>query len=232
MKRLAAAAVLVLLALAAPAHAASVLDDPATFRDPPRDVRPKFRMWWGQFVGGSLDTGAVREELKAIADAGFGGVEIGFTPAVWANDVQRAGLQAALAEGHQRGLRIDMTLGANWPLQTPNTGAGSGLSEQELMYGRKDLTGGSTYDGAVPAAIDDGDQPRGKLVAVTAARVLDRGPAVTGAGAARGLDRGPAVTDAGTPPAKSTVLDPGSLVDLTARVRPDHTITWDVPQGD
>src|SRR4051795_11298818 len=80
----AAAALLALLALAAPAHAASVLDDPAAFRDPPRDVRPKFRWWWGNFaLPSSLDPAAVRDELKAMADAGFGGAEIGFTPSVW-----------------------------------------------------------------------------------------------------------------------------------------------------
>src|SRR3954465_2939653 len=122
MNRLAPAAVLALLALAAPAQAASVLDDPAAFRDPPRQVRPKFRWWWGNFaLPSSLDTAAVSEELKAIGDAGFGGVEIGFTPSGWANRAQRAGLQAALAEARRRGLGVDMTLGANWPLQTRNT---------------------------------------------------------------------------------------------------------------
>src|SRR4051794_38791290 len=204
------------MAAAPSAEAApSVLDDPGAFRDPPRQVRPKFRWWWGNFVlPSSLDPAAVTEELKAIGDAGFGGVEIGFTPSVWANDAQRAGLQASLAEARRRGLSVDMTLGANWPLQTPNTAKGTGLSEQELMYGRKDVSG--TFDGAVPPAIGD-DQPRGKLVAVTAARVVDRGPAVD---------------QAGTPPAKSTVLDPDSLVDLTARVRSDRTLHWDAPPGD
>src|SRR4051794_16262535 len=204
------------MAAAPSAEAApSVLDDPGAFRDPPRQVRPKFRWWWGNFaLPSSLDTAAVTEELEAIGDAGFGGVEIGFTPSVWANDAQRAGLQASLAEARRRGLSVDMTLGANWPLQTPNTAKGTGLSEQELMYGRKDVSG--TFDGAVPPAIGD-DQPRGKLVAVTAARVVDRGPAVD---------------QAGTPPAKPTVLDPASLVDLTAQVRPDRTLHWDAPPGD
>src|SRR3954452_3420686 len=154
MKQLAGVCLLAVLALTAPAQAASVLDDPGAFRDPPRQVRPKFRWWWGNFaLPSSLDTAAVSEELKAIGDAGFGGVEIGFTPSVWANDAQRAGLQAALAEARRRGLGVDMTLGANWPLQTPNTAAGSGLSEQELQYGRKDVSGPSTYDDQVPAAI-------------------------------------------------------------------------------
>jgi hypothetical protein len=45
------------------------------------------------------------------------------------------------------------------------------------------------------------------------------------------LDRGPAAKE-GTPPAKSTILDPASLIDLTGQVRPDHTIHWDVPAGD
>src|SRR3954463_1035495 len=115
MMRRAGLFLLALLAFAAPAQAASVLDDPGAFRDPPRQVRPKFRWWWGNFaLPSSLDPAAVSDELGAIAGAGFGGVEIGFTPSVWANDAQRAGLQAALTEARRRGLRVDMTLGANW----------------------------------------------------------------------------------------------------------------------
>jgi hypothetical protein len=192
-------------ALASPAQAAKLPVSRAAFKDPPRDVRPKFRWWWGNFVGvgSSLDPAAIADELKAIADAGFGGAEIGFSPGVWANDLQRAGLKAALTEARKYGLKIDMTLGANWPFQTPNTAAGSGLSEQELMYGRTDLTGPTTFTGAVPPpADDDNDPPRGRVVAVTAARVI-----------------------------QGNQLDPKSLVDLSDRLK-GNTVSWDVPQGD
>jgi len=204
-------------AVAAPA-APSVLNDRAAFADPPRETRPKFRWWWGNVAGTStLDPASIPGELKSIADAGFGGVEIAFNSGTWASDTQRESLERALVEAKKLGLQIDMTLGAFWPFQTPNTKPGSGLSEQELMYGRTDLSGPSTFSGAVPAAPDDANGQRGgKVVGVSAARVVQAGPAVT----------------PGTPPASPTVLDPDSLVDLTAKLQPDGTVSWDVPAGD
>ncbi len=196
------------LTLAAPAA--------ASMQDPAKDVRPKFRMWWGGLVAGGVHPEIVTQELEAISAAGFGGVEIGFTASAWANDSQRTALQSALSTAKRLGLEIDMTLGASWPFQTPNTKPGSGYSEQELMYGRTNVRGGTTFVGKAPAAIGD-REPRGKLVAITAAKVL------------RG---GPAVTEAGKPPKSSTVLDPDSLVDLTPRIGADGNVRWDAPAGD
>jgi hypothetical protein len=195
----------------------SALDDPAAFANPPRETRPKFRWWWGNVAGTStLDPASIPSELKAIADAGFGGVEIAFNGGTWATATQRESLERALVEAKKLGLQIDMTLGAAWPFQTPNTQPGSGLSEQELMYGRTDVTGPSTFSGAVPAALDDANGQRGgKVIGVSAARVVRAGPAVT----------------AGTPPSSPTVLDPDSLVDLTSKLRPDGTVSWEVPAG-
>ena len=69
-------------------------------------------------------------------------------------------------------------------------------------------------NGRLPA-IDDGGRG-GRLVAVTAARVVKAGPPVT---------------QVDHPPTSSTIIGRSSLVDLTSRTTPDGTVTWDVPAG-
>jgi hypothetical protein len=219
--------VALVLAIAAPgaAHAASPsagdpLAQPRAFASPPNSQRPKFRWWWGD---PPFDQKEFTAEVDAFSGAGFGGAEAAFGQALgggtgWATPEQRQMLAASLQEAQHNGTRLDMTIGAAWPITTPNTKPGSGLSEQELMYGRRDLAGPSVYVGAPPHALDDptGQQNGGKLIAVTAARVTSAGDPVV---------------QAGTPPQHSTVLDPGSLVDLTSSVDAAGNLTWNVPAG-
>ncbi|MGW5064224.1 glycosyl hydrolase [Streptomyces sp. NPDC004096] len=183
---------------------------PAEFKNPARQFKPAIRWWW---QGPLNDTEAIRE-VHSIADAGFGEVEIAFSSGAWATDEQRTILGKVLDEADRLGIKVSMTMGAAWPVQTPSTGEGSGYASQELQYGRVSVAAGQKFSGALPEPIDAAKQtqPR-KLVAVTAARVTDSGPAVT---------------TPGQPPAKSTVLDPASLTDLTARVT-DGKITWQAP---
>ena len=208
--------VVALLALAPVAARA----DELPFAHPPIAVKPKTRWWWGDTL--PLVPGELASEVDGFAAAGFGGAEAAFggalggdTPA-WGSAEQRAGLVAALQAAQANGMRLDMTIGASWPITTPNTKPGSGLSEQELMYGRRDLTGPSTYTGPPPNALDDpsGQQKGGRLVAVTAAQVTDEGDPVV---------------QAGTPPHKTTTLDPKSLQVL--KVDDGGMVHFDVPSG-
>jgi hypothetical protein len=209
----------VLALSAASARAAEPLDA-ASFADPPASVHPAMRWWWGPIFGappGAMSPAETRKELGYLADAGFKRVEIAFSTAKWATAEQRENLDAALDEAARRGVTIDMTVGAQWPVRSPDTAPGTGLSEQELQYGRVDVAGGSTFDGAVPLPYDTKDTSRNaKRFAVTAARVVRAGPPVT---------------TLNTPPASSTVLDPTSLVDLTSQVG-DGKLTWTAPAGD
>ncbi len=188
--------------------------DPQAFADPPTEVRPKIRWWWAtpyaaqEFV----------DEVDAFARAGFGGAEAAFNTAGWATAEQREMLSASLRAARRNRIRLDMTLGASWPVTTPNTRPGTGLSEQEVMYGRTDLTGPGVFEVAAPPPIgDEANERSARLIAVTAARVVEPGPPVT---------------EPGTPPARSTVLDPGSLVDLSRELGEDGRLRWRVPPGD
>lgn len=186
-----------------------------TFAQPPVEVRPGTRWWWDQLINptASFSLPEALEEVDEFADAGFGRFEIAWAASTYATEEQREHLKAVAERAHERGLELDMTLGASWPWHTPT--AQGDLGQQELMYGREDLSGPTTYSGPPPVAEDD-DSARGKVIAVTAARVLKAGPAVT---------------ETGTPPAESTILDPRSLIDLTDRLRGGE-LTWKVPAGD
>ncbi|MET8468765.1 glycosyl hydrolase [Streptomyces sp. NPDC006422] len=173
--------------------------------------RPKFRWWWAP----PYEPEQFTDEVKAIEEAGFGAVEIAFNAEGWATQDQRDVLAAVLRQARTEGIEVDMTMGAAWPVTTPNTSKNR-LSQQELSYGRLDVEGGQRVRRQVPGPLDDPDNKRSaRLIAVTAARVLTPGPAVT---------------EAGTPPESSTVLDPDGLTDLTSQVR-DGAIDWTAPAG-
>ncbi|MEV6106454.1 glycosyl hydrolase [Streptomyces sp. NPDC051940] len=192
-------------AAAVPAAAASPVPG---FARPPAGARPKIRYWW---PCGEITAETVDAELKAIADRGFGAVEIQcfFTSDPkrygWGSPVLTERLEQAVAAGRAYGVRVDLTVGPAWPLLTPGLTPDSPESAQELVYGRTVLAGGESYDGPVPA----GPAPaagvtRQTLVAVQAFRC------------------------AGPADAKPTVLEKDTLVDLTGAVR-DGSVSFTAP---
>jgi hypothetical protein len=170
------------------------------------------RWWWAAPLTSAETVG----DLEHMAEAGFGGAEIAYDASSWATPEQRQALADAIAWAKEHDFQLDMTVGAAWPVSTPATNLASGNEELEIQYGRADVAGGSTFDGPVPAAFDNVTDRDARLVAVTAAKVTSRGPAVT---------------TANQPPAKPTVLDPTSLVDLTDQVN-DGNLSWTAPAGD
>ncbi|MEJ5887314.1 glycosyl hydrolase [Pseudokineococcus marinus] len=200
------------------------LTHPGTFAEPPEEVRPRTRWWWGE----TLTPERTRAEVDSLHEAGFGGFEVAFDADEWATQEQRDNLRVAVDRANELGMSVDVTLGAAWPIRTPNTGAGTGLSQTELIYGRADVAGGSTFDGPLPRPFDDPEnEKQGRVVGVSAARVLERHEP------ARLLpeEQQPRFGNPIAGPERSTVLDPDSLVDLTDEVEGD-ALTWTAPEGD
>lgn len=97
-------------------------------RDPASAVRAKFRWWWPDAL---VDTGEIAREVRAIADAGFGGVEIAaVTHSMsqqldtvrygWGTTAWRAAIEAALREAKKRDVLVDLTIGPAWPAAVPS----------------------------------------------------------------------------------------------------------------
>lgn len=216
--------------------------DQGRFAEPEADDRPGVRWWWQSQVA----TEELIRQLNAIADAGFGEVEIAFSRGFWGDASQRSALTAVLVEAARLGVGVAMTVGASWPLSTPNTAAGTSLSTRELQYGSVRLPADRTESVQLPAAIDDtapsndpaasnetapltgkGGRPS-TLVRVTAARVVERN-----APASVVTLEDPSAPDSRPieQPASSTLLDGASLIDLTSQVV-DGTIRWEPREGD
>ncbi|MDQ0642645.1 glycosyl hydrolase [Microbacterium murale] len=197
--------------------------DSDRFAEPRADDRPGVRWWWQSAV--PVDD--LLGQLRVIADAGFREVEIAFSREFWGDEVQRTALTAVLRESERLGVGVAMTLGAAWPIQTPNTTTGTPFSSRELQYGSTQLCGEAPSLVPLPAAFDDPEAKRtATLVRVTAARVLERNnpPSVVGVEDEKSSPRGPI-----RPPASSTILDATSLIDLTSEVV-DSTIRWQQPR--
>ena len=183
------------------------------------------RWWWQSPVPAE----ELVRELRTIADAGFGEVEIAFSPGFWADDAQRAALATVLDEAARLGVGVAATLGAAWPLRTPNTTKGTEHAALELQYGVLHLTGDEPSPVAVPRPFDDPDGSRpARLVAAVAARVVAAGdsPRIETVRDAVGRKRQAIVN-----PDRATVLDPAPTVDLTAGVVGGR-VPWQGRDGD
>lgn len=190
---------------------------PERFAAPAADDRPGFRWWWQAPV----PVDELVRELLAVAAVGFGEVEIAFSEGFWADADQRAALGAVLAEARELGVGVAMTLGAAWPLQTPNTTIGTEHAAQELQYGLARPAPGQQV-GALPRPWDDPDAERpATLFSVVAARILHEGgtPSIVPSGHPFG---NPTKLQA---PDVSTIVDEASLVVLTDRVS-DGVLDW------
>lgn len=183
----------------------------SALKRPPASARPAIRWWWQVPVPPER----LLEELEAIAEAGFGEVEIAFSPGFWADEAQRRALGAVLHHAGGLGVEVSMTLGAAWPLQTPNTGTGTPFASKEVQYGVSWVTGdGGEQETPIAAPIDDpGCERPARVIGLVGAKVLRRGtgPKVV----PTGLPWGPPTKL--VPPEESTLLDEDSIRELSAQ---------------
>ena len=117
-----------------------------------------FRWWWPSAV----EPGTAVQQLRAVDEAGYRGVEIAFvmdgTDYVVDQDEHeygdakwRAAVEAVLAEANRLGLRVDLTLGGRWPASVPGLDVSSAAASQELITGDATVAAGETFSDDAPA---------------------------------------------------------------------------------
>ena len=186
------------------------------FASPPRSVAPRFRWWW---PNGQVDPAEIAREVDEVAAIGGGGMEVSDIHASglltldpvnygWGSAPWVTALARALTEAERKGMTIDLTLSPGYPVCAPTITPDSPAASAELAHGVVTVDAGSTYSGAVPAA------------------VLAPGNGVT----KQALVRVQAAQTTGPAGHNGTPLDQSTFVDLTDTVS-DGQITWTAPAG-
>lgn len=185
------------------------------FADPESRYGARFRWWWPH---GLVDERQIQREVRDIARAGFGGMEIadvhhsvrdagGLDPEGhgWGTPAWTAAVKAAFQQADREGVTLDLTAGPSWPAAVPGVTPDDDAAIKELAHGVVTLEAGQTYDDRVPAPVVAAEEHVEKttLLAVQAVRLV-------------------------TPSTRESVLDQSSLVDLTAQVTDGH-VTWTAP---
>jgi alpha-L-rhamnosidase len=102
------------------------------------------RWWW---FGPSVEREELSRELTAMAQAGFGGVEVAYVYPLgratteFMSDDFLADLRFAADRAHELGLRFDLTLGSGWSFGGPHISGE--LAARQLHWERREITPGS-----------------------------------------------------------------------------------------
>jgi hypothetical protein len=147
---------------AAPAAGSTTLSA-ATFADPPSSVRPMYR-WWMPLA--FTDDDELRAELRDMAAAGAGGVEVApfIVPGAgnqsnaflaqygWGTPTWAHKMEVITDEAARLGLVVDQNLGPQYPATVPTLNSfNQPEAEQQLIYGREFNLPGTNRTGALPA---------------------------------------------------------------------------------
>ena len=221
------------------------------FLSPEKKYRPIARWWW---PGNDVTEEELRREIDVLDKAGFGGAEIQSFDAGIVNlhlseaqmDRVRAfattsffeHISVAVEEARKHSMFIDYTFGSGWPF-----GGGDAITPElasiELRSTHLSVVGPAKFRERIQApSVEDGDPTNGanalqglpegwaermkqrtKLVAVVAVRGTDARWEWNNGGARERFA------------VKSGELESRTPIDLTAHLKPDGTLSWDVPEG-
>jgi hypothetical protein len=100
------------------------------FESPPADARIMMRWWW---FGPAVEPEELERELRVMAEAGIGGVEVqpvyplalddeaaGIRTRPFLSDAFLAALRTTASTAAALGMRVDLTLGSGWPYGGPS----------------------------------------------------------------------------------------------------------------
>jgi hypothetical protein len=220
------------------------------FQSPPKKYRPLVRWWW---PGNDVTDEELRREIGVLDDAGFAGAEIqAFVKGFFTKDLPEAQAQrvngfatpsffrhvgVAAGEARKHDMFIDYTFGSGWPF-----GGGDAITPEfasiELRSNHLSVEGPAKLSERLQIpSVMDGDPLTGAGVLNGLpdgwAERMKKRTKVVAVIAVRGED---AEWDFHKPGPRQVVARPGQLisgssVDLTARLLPDGTLNWDVPEG-
>src|SRR4051794_6648193 len=134
-----------------------------SFASPAAAERPKYR-WWMPLA--YTDDDELRAELRDMADAGAGGVEVApfYVPGAgnqsnaflaqygWGTPLWEHKLEVITDEAAKLGLIVDQNLGPQYPPTVPTLDSFNRKeAEQQLVFGREFNAPGTSRTGALPA---------------------------------------------------------------------------------
>src|SRR4051794_7612387 len=135
----------------------------ASFANPAAAERPKYR-WWMPLA--YTDDDELRSELRDMAAAGAGGVEVApfYVPGAgnqsnaflaqygWGTPVWAHKLEVITDEAAKLGLIVDQNLGPQYPPTVPTLNSfNQPEAEQQLLFGREFNAAGGARTGTLPA---------------------------------------------------------------------------------
>lgn len=115
-----------------------------------KEMKPWTRWWW---MGNAVNKKEIERQLKDLAEAGFGGVEI--TPIYGAKDFEEQYidflsdkwmeiLEFTITKADEFGMGVDMNLGTGWPFGGPQITPD--LAASRLIFEKYDLKAGAKLD--------------------------------------------------------------------------------------
>lgn len=203
--------------------------DAATFPKAPREFGP-FTRWW--LPGNDIESDELQREIRMFADNGFAGVEVqpltqGLNPKApkeqydriysWDSPSFYEHLSAIMEQANKSGIVVDMNGGSGWPLG----GAFFDPKESMKTLAVSDtlLKGGQTFTGKLPHVGNHAPKASGMMAAMMSKNFVDENwgkvLSVIAAKVVKQAD-------------KQSVLDPKSIVDLTAKAQ-NGQLTWQAP---
>ena len=231
-----AAAITLFTALCTPVMAVSLEDG---FTTPATAVRPWVYWTW---LSSNVTRESITADLEAMANAGLGGVlildvEQGTPdgPVDFGSDGWYALMDHAVAEAHRLGLELTMNNGPGY--------SGSGgpwitkeRAMQRVVTSEVRIDGGKPWTGKLQVPVKSSEYRDIAVLAVMEPAVEKRWQ-IPDADFKMHLWKGwvnykglPAVIALAKPPDES-VVPPSRIVDLSERMTPDGTLTWEAPAG-
>ncbi|OIN55943.1 glycosyl hydrolase [Arsenicibacter rosenii] len=208
-------------------HAVPGSDLRAGFKNPPVHARPKVYWWW---LNGYVDTVRLKQELRAIKEAGLGGVdifEIGLPPASDPNQIIPAGpafmsdasvktIGMAIREAGKLGLDVGLNLASSW--NAGGTWVKPEHAAKTIYVSKTTVRGGENHTLTLPFPVITPDRQGNK-------RPIQYGP-----------DGRPAwyeeIAVVAFPAGAKGTLDTAQVVNLSARFNPKTgALTWQAPAG-